>query len=106
MIKRFDIVWVNLDPTIGKEIKKTRPCVVVSPNELNEHLDTLIVVPLTSTIKSWPFRLTVAVGGKKSSMAFDQLRTVSKARVGVNIGSLPIKDRPKAINILQIMFAD
>ena len=106
MTKRFEIVWVNLDPTIGKEIKKTRPCVVLSPNELNDNLDTLIVVPLTSTIKNWPFRMDITVNKKKSSMAFDQIRTVSKARVGKNIGILPTNDQQKALNILQVMFAD
>ena len=60
-MQQFDIIWVNLDPTVGKEIKKTRPCVVVSPDELNDNLDTLIVVPLTRTIKKWPFRITITI---------------------------------------------
>jgi len=106
VIKRFDILWVNLDPTVGKEIKKTRPCVVVSPNELNDNLDTLIVVPLTSTLKKWPFRMSIIIGGKKSSMAFDQLRTISKERAGKKTGILPTIDQQKALNILQVMFAD
>lgn len=106
MIKRFNILWVNLDPTVGKEIKKTRPCVVVSPNELNDNLDTLIVVPLTSTLKKWPFRMNIIIDGKKSSMAFDQLRTISKERAGKKIGSLSTRDQQKALNILQVMFAD
>ncbi|MDQ5885157.1 MAG: mRNA interferase MazF [Patescibacteria group bacterium] len=105
-MKQFDIVWVNLDPTVGKEIKKTRPCVVVSPDELNDSLDTLIVVPLTSTIKNWPFRTNIVVNKKTSSMAFDQLRTISKNRVGKSIGRLSVIDQQKSLNILQTMFAD
>lgn len=106
MTQRFDIVWVNLDPTVGKEIKKTRPCVVVSPNELNINLDTLIVAPLTSTIKMWPFRIVVQTQDRKSSVAFDQIRTVSKQRIGQSMGKLKPKDQQKALQILQAMFAD
>ena len=106
MTQRFDVVWVNLDPTIGGEIKKTRPCVVVSPNELNNSLETLIVAPLTSTIKMWPFRFVVQFENRKSSVAFDQIRTVSKQRIGQSIGKLKPKDQQKALQILQAMFAD
>ncbi len=105
MIKRFDVVWVNLDPTIGKEIKKKRPCVVVSPDELNHHLGTVIVVPVTSTIKNWPFRLNSKVGNKQSSMACDQLRTVSKERLGAKITILKKPEQTATLDILQKMFS-
>lgn len=105
-MQQFDIIWVNLDPTVGKEIKKTRPCVVVSPDELNDNLDTLIVVPLTRTIKKWPFRITIIINNSVSSMAFDHLRSISKKRVGQKIGKLSAIDKQKSLNILQTMFAD
>jgi mRNA interferase MazF len=106
VIKRYDIVWVNLDPTIGKEIKKTRPCIIISPDELNEKLDTVIVAPITSTIKKWPFRLTITINNKQSSIAFDQIRTVSKLRVAKKIGSIRTAERQAVLNILLDMFAD
>lgn len=105
MIKRFELYWVNLDPTIGKEIKKTRPCVIVSPDELNMGLDTVIVVPLTSTIKEWPFRKSTKITGTESSMAFDQIRTISKQRLSAKIGILPKAEQDSALVILQTMFA-
>lgn len=105
MVKRFDVVWVNLDPTVGKEINKKRPCVVISPDELNLHLGTVIVVPLTSTFKHWPFRTTIKIGNKKSSMAFDQLRTVSKERIGAKVATLKKAEQSHALEILHTMFS-
>lgn len=105
MIKRFDIVWVNLDPTIGKEIKKTRPCLVISPDELNDNLDTVIVAPITSTIKKWPFRLSVKVGNNISSIAFDQMRSVSKMRIGRPVEKLSGGNKKKVLQILEAMFS-
>lgn len=106
MIKRFDIVWVNLDPTIGKEIKKTRPCLVISPDELNENLDTVIVAPITSTIKQWPFRLTIKVNNSTSSIAFDQIRSVSKMRAGKPVEKLSGPNKKKVLQILEAMFSE
>ena len=106
MTDRFDIVWVRLDSTIGKEIKKTRPCVIISPHELNHTLATIIVVPLTSTIKNWPFRLKISHRGSNSSMAFDQTRAISKSRIIKKDGILSKADSVKALNIPQTMFAD
>ena len=100
-ISRFDIYWVNLDPTIGSEIKKTRPCIVVSPNEMNKALNTVIVAPLTSTIIDWPFRTTVSVGSKKSSVACDQIRTISKERIAERIGTISGLERSAVLTILQ-----
>lgn len=105
MIKRFEVYWANLDPTIGKEIKKTRPCVVVSPDELNSNLDTVIIVPITSTIKAWPFRKSTKVTGTESSMAFDQIRTISKQRLNSKIGLLSTSEQDESLAVLQTMFA-
>lgn len=105
MIRRFEVYWANLDPTIGKEIKKTRPCAVISPDELNDNLDTVIVVPLTSTIKNWPFRKSTKVTGTESAMAFDQIRTISKLRLTKRIGTLTKSEQEQALLVLQTMFA-
>jgi mRNA interferase MazF len=77
MVRQFDIYWVNLDPTQGSEIAKIRPCVVVSPDELNASLRTVIVIPITSTVKAYPFRVPCA----KGEIAADQIRTVDKSRI-------------------------
>ena len=78
---RRDEVWfVTLDPTHGAEIKKTRPCLVVSPDEMNRHLQTVIVAPLTTTIRAYPTRISLRFQGKSGQVAFDQLRAVNKQR--------------------------
>ena len=71
----------SLDPTKGSEIAKTRPCVVVSPRELNDHLNTVVIVPLTSTLRNYPFRVQCVVAEKKGELAIDQIRTVDKTRL-------------------------
>src|SRR5690554_4420121 len=76
-----DIVLVNLDPTIGSEIKKTRPCVVVSPDEMNKHLNKIVVAPMTTNLKKYTTRVAVEHHGKKGMMAIDQIRTVDKSRM-------------------------
>ena len=80
-LKQYRIVVVNLDPTIGSEIKKTRPCVIISPNEMNQHLNTLLIAPLTSTAKNYPTRVQVKSGRKNAWVVLDQLRTIDKKRV-------------------------
>jgi len=102
--RRFGVYWVNLDPTVGKEIKKTRPCVVISPDEINKHLDTVIVAPITTTIRSWPFRLTIKSTGKLSSIACDQIRTVSKQRLGKYVGNLSTIEQKQLASILNDLF--
>lgn len=103
-MKRFDVWLVNLDPTMGSEIKKTRPAVIVSPDELNQHLKTVIVVPLT-TGKSYPFRVATKIQGTAGVAAIDQIRTVDKQRLIKKIGSASGKTRTKLIKALQEMFS-
>ena len=79
-VARGQVWWVNLDPTIGSEIRKTRPAVIVSPDELNEHLGTVVVVPLT-TGRAYPFRVPVRVQGRQGLAAVDQVRTIDKRRL-------------------------
>lgn len=102
-IRRFEVWLVNLDPTIGGEIKKTKPAVIVSPDELNEHLRTVVVVPLT-TGKVYPFRVRTRVQGTPGVAAVDQIRTVDKQRLIKKIGSLPGKTRLKLLKTLAEMF--
>jgi mRNA interferase MazF len=97
-------VWlVNLDPVLGREIAKTRPGVVVSPNELNAHLGTVIVAPLTSTIKPWPFRVRVRFARRHGSIALDQLRAMDRARLVRRLGRV---DVVPMLAVLREMFAD
>lgn len=88
--KKWDVVWVELDPTRGNEIRKTRPCVIVSPNAINNTLNIATIVPLSSTIREWPMRITVTHNGKQSSICIEQVRTVSKDRI-VSVDKSPIK---------------
>ena len=88
MIKQYDIYLVNLDPTIGSEIKKTRPCVVISPDEMNAGLRTVQVAPMTSTLREYPWRVAIVFKKKKGSIALDQIRTVDKQRLVKRAGAL------------------
>jgi mRNA interferase MazF len=88
VIRQYSVVLVNLDPTLGHEINKTRPCVVVSPDELNRHLRTKIIAPLTSTDKGYPSRVPVNHNNKKGWIVLDQLRTVSDERISRHLGKL------------------
>jgi len=101
--KRGDVWLVNLDPVIGREIAKTRPGVVISPDELNTHLGTVLVAPLTSTIKPWPFRVHVNFARRKGSIALDQLRAIDRARLVRRLGRV---DAAPMLAVLREMFAD
>ena len=103
-MKRFDVWLVNLDPAIGSEIKKTRPAVIVSPDELNEHLRTVIVVPLTAG-KAYPFRVATKIAGKPGVAAIDQIRTIDKQRLVKKVGALPTKTRQTLLDALAELFA-
>ena len=80
-IKQYQIILVNLDPTVGSEIKKTRPCVVISPNEMNKYLKTVIIAPMTSTSRNYPTRVKVDHNKKKGWIVIDQIRTIDKQRI-------------------------
>jgi len=85
---QYEIVVVNLDPTVGSEIKKKRPCVIVSPNEMNRHLATVVVCPITSQSKNYPTRVGFNFDGQANWIVIDQIRTISKSRISKNIGNL------------------
>ncbi len=87
-ISQYELVVVNLDPTIGSEIRKTRPCVVISPNEMNRNLNTLVIAPLTSSLKTYPTRVSITQPNAKGQVVLDQIRTIDKLRVLKIIGKL------------------
>lgn len=105
-MKRGDIWLVNLDPTVGSEIQKSRPCVVVSPAELNDTLRTVIVAPMTSKGFAAPFRVPVTHAGTKGQIVLDQLRTVDKLRLVKKLGAVPAKTLTTVLVTLQKMFAE
>lgn len=103
-MKRLEIWLVNLDPTIGSEIQKTRPAVIVSPDELNLHLNTVIVVPLT-TGRSYPFRIPTLIQGKSGVAAIDQIRTVDKRRLVKRLGTIRGESGQRVLAALGELFA-
>ena len=102
--KRFEVYWINLDPTIGAEAKKTRPCVIISPNSMNEGLQTVIIAPMTSAHKKWPFRIAVTHKKKKGQIMLDQMRTVSKKRLHKRSGIVSPKAKNAVVECLNEMF--
>ena len=97
---------MNLDPTVGSEIRKTRPCVVVSPSEMHDHLRTVIVAPMTTKGRPAPFRVNVSHGGKKGLILLDQVRAVDKARLAKKTGTLSAKTLTSTLTTLQEVFAE
>lgn len=106
MVKRGEIWLVNLDPTVGSEIKKARPCVVVSPAELNDHLKTVMVAPMTSKGFGAPFRIPVTHAGTKGLILLDQIRTVDKVRLAKKLGTITAKTLTATLTTLQEVFAE
>lgn len=103
-VRRFDIYLVNLEPTVGAEINKSRPCVVVSPDDINSALDTAIIAPLTTTIRDYPSRVNCNVAGKTGQICLDQIRAVDQERLYKHLGSLSTGVRSDVCDILIEMF--
>ncbi|MCC5912752.1 MAG: type II toxin-antitoxin system PemK/MazF family toxin [Balneolaceae bacterium] len=104
-VQRFEVHLISLDPTKGSEIRKTRPCLIISPNEMNRHIKTVIIAPITSTIKNYPTRVTTTFQGRKGQIVLDQIRTVDKIRLIKNLGSISKAAEEKVLGVLQEMFA-
>src|SRR5579871_2312342 len=102
-INRFEIHLVNLDPTIGSEIKKTRPCAVISPDEINHHLRTVIIAPLTTAGRAYPSRVPCRFKGKDGQVVLDQIRTVDKSRLIQKLGKLNGATTAAVLDVLQEM---
>lgn len=105
-IKRFDVYLVNLDPTVGKEIQKTRPSLVISPDEMNRHIGTVIVAPLTTQGRNYPTRVACRFQGKEGQVVLDQIRTVDKTRLVKLLGRIEKRTQSRILAVLQEMFAD
>lgn len=105
VINRFDVYLVNLDPTVGREIKKTRPCLVVSPDEINLHLQTVIVAPMTTRGQDYPSRVRCRFKGKDGQVVLDQLRTLDRARLIKRLGKLDTPTSATVLERLREMFA-
>jgi len=105
-IKQYQIVLVNLDPTIGGEMKKTRPCVVISPDEMNKYLQTIVVAPMTSSSKSYPTRVEVKHNKKKGWVVVDQIRTIDRKRVVRIFDFLSDKEIYKLKTVIRETFVD
>ncbi|MFM8592083.1 MAG: type II toxin-antitoxin system PemK/MazF family toxin [Sphingomonadales bacterium] len=102
-IKQYQVALVNLEPTTGREIRKTRPCVIISPNEMNNFLETLIIAPMTTATKNYPTHVGVRVNRKKGSIALDQIRTIDKKRIVKTYNSLSQKEILNVKSILHEM---
>ncbi len=106
MVARGDIWLVNLDPTVGSEIRKQRPCAVISPPEMHDHLRTVLVAPMTTKSKPAPFRIPITHAGKKGLILLDQIRAVDKLRLVKKTGRLATKTLKMTLNTLQEVFAE
>lgn len=104
-VKRGHVYLVSLDPTSGSEIRKTRPCVVVSPDDLNAHMRTCIVAPMTTASRSYPFRISCQFQGKSGYVVLDQIRTVDRRRLVKRLGQLSPQALEKSLQVLAEMFA-
>ena len=105
VVNRFAVYLVNLDPTIGSEIKKTHPCVVISPDEMNHHINTVIVAPMTTKGRVYPTRAPCHFQGKDGHVVLDQLRTVDKTRLVRNLGKIDAATETAILEALARMFA-
>jgi mRNA interferase MazF len=105
-IKQYQIILVNLDPTVGSEIKKTRPCVVISPNEMNKYLQTVVVAPMTSQSKRYPTRVEVKHNDNDGWIVIDQIRTIDKTRIIKVLDKLSTREVDNVKSVIRETFVD
>jgi mRNA interferase MazF len=105
VVNRFDVYLVNLDLTVGSEIKKTRPCLIISPNEMNRHIRTVIIAPMTTAGRDYPTRVSCTFKRKKGQIVLDQIRTIDKARLVKKLGIIDPDIQSEVISVLQRLFA-
>ena len=106
VIKQYEVNLINLDPTVGSEIKKTRPCLVISPNEMNSSIHTIIIAPMTTKSHKYPTRVPVKFQEKKGWVVLDQLRTVDRIRLIKKLGNIKIKEIEKVKTVIKEMLVD
>jgi mRNA interferase MazF len=105
VVKRFEVYLINLDPTVGSEIQKTRPCLVISPDEMNRFIRTVIVAPMTTKGTSYPTRVSCKFQGKQGQVVLDQIRTVDKTRLVRRLGKVNKQTQSEVLSVLNEMFA-
>lgn len=105
VVSRFDVFLANLDPTVGSEIQKTRPCLVISPDEMNRVIRTVIVAPMTTRARQYPTRVACTFDGKQGQIVLDQIRTLDKARLIKRLGRVDAQTRKAVLDALAELFA-
>lgn len=105
VVTRFDVFLVSLDPTVGSEIQKSRPCLIISPDEMNRHIRTVIIAPMTTKGRSYPTRVACDIQGKQGQIVLDQIRTVDKSRLLRKLGRIDSQTQMKVLSVLHDMFA-
>ena len=105
VIKRFEVYLVNLDPTVGSEIRKARPCLIVSPDEMNRYIGTVIIAPMTTKGRDYPTRVLCTLKGKNGQVVLDQLRTVDKSRLIQKLGRIDKQAQEDVLSVLSELFA-
>jgi mRNA interferase MazF len=106
VIRRFEVYLVNLDPTIGSEIQKTRPCLVISPDEMNDYIATVIIAPMTTKGRKYPSRVNCMFEGKAGQIVLDQIRTTDKIRLIKKLGKINASEQIEVLEVLKEMFAE
>lgn len=105
-IHRFDVFLISLNPTLGHEIKKTRPCLIISPDEMNDFLATIIIAPMTTKTREYPTRVSVNFADKQGEIVLDQIRTVDRLRLIKKLGTISEHEAVAVLNVLQKLFTE
>lgn len=105
IVRRFDVYLANLDPTVASEIRKTRPCLVISPDEMNRNIRTVIIAPMTSACRAYPSRVSCTFQRKNGQIVLDQLRTIDKDRLIKKLGTIDSETQLEVVSLLQRLFA-
>ncbi|WP_216595635.1 type II toxin-antitoxin system PemK/MazF family toxin [Myxosarcina sp. GI1] len=105
MVSRGEVYLLNLDPTIGSEVQKTRPCLVVSPDEMNQYIRTVVIAPMTTKVRNYKSRAKINFDKRDGEVMLDQIRTIDKKRLIAKLGALSVKELKAVLLVLQKMFA-
>lgn len=106
VIRRFEVYLINLDPTIGKEIKKTRPCLIISPDDMNKYISTVIIAPMTTKGRNYPTRIACQFEGKDGQIVLDQIRTIDKVRIIRKLGKINTSIQKEVLTTLIELFSE
>ena len=106
VVKRFEVYLVILDPTVGAEIQKTRPCLIISPDEMNAYIQTAIIAPMTTKARNYPTRVPCRFEGKDAHIVLDQLRTVDKSHLTKRLGRISVATQKRVLSVLAELFAE